>query len=70
MMPYDYSKLCGKIKEKYKTQRSFASAIGLSERSLSLKLNGDRGWKQFEIDVACKLLDIPIADIPSYFFNL
>lgn len=69
-MPYDYSKLSGRIREKYRTQRAFALAIGLSERSLSLKLNGEVGWKQAEIGSACKLLDIPIAEIPAYFFAL
>ena len=39
-MAFDYSKLKGKIVEKFQTQQAFAKAMELSERSLSLKLNG------------------------------
>ena len=41
-----YSKLIGRIAEKVGTQSEFAARIGLSERSVSLKLNGKVGWKQ------------------------
>lgn len=68
-MPYNYSKLNGRIVEKYKTQIRFAEAMDISERSLSLKLNCKVGWKQAEILKACKLLDISIDEIPSYFFD-
>jgi hypothetical protein len=44
--------------------------MGLSERSLSLKLNSKVGFKQSEIAKACKLLDIAESDIPEYFFTL
>jgi len=67
---YDYSKLLGRITEKYGSQANFAGAMGLSERSLSLKLNGKVGWKQAEIAKACTLLDLTGADIPEYFFTL
>ena len=56
--------------EKYSTQAAFAEAMELSERSLSLKLNGHRGWKQTEIAKACSLLELSGADIPEYFFTL
>lgn len=69
-MAYDYSKLRGKIVEKYDTQSRFSGAMGMSERSLSLKLNGKRPFKQQEISTACKLLDICEDDIPIYFFTL
>lgn len=68
-MIYDYAKLLGRIVEKMGTQANFASAIGLSERSISLKLNGKIGWKQKEIDDACYILDIDAKDISSYFFD-
>ena len=42
-MPYNYSKLLGRIVECCGTQAAFAEKIGLSERSVSLKLNGKRG---------------------------
>lgn len=69
-MPYDYSKLCGLIVEKYNTQARFAEAMGLSERSISLKLNGRVGWKQSEIARACELLGIQATKIAAYFFAM
>ena len=69
-MAYDYSKLLGKIVEKYGTQAKFSNALGLSERTLSLKLNGIRGFKQEEITHACKLLELNDDDITSYFFTM
>lgn len=69
-MPYDYSKLYGLIAEKCGTQTIFAQKIGLSERSVSLKLNGRQGWKQAEIAKICDVFDIPVEKIPLYFFKL
>ncbi len=68
-MCYDYSRLSGKIVEKYGTQYNFAIAMKLSERSLSLKLNGKVGWKDSEIWKAIQLLDIPVEKIHLYFFK-
>lgn len=63
-----YCKLIGRIAEKIGTQSEFAERIGLSERSVSLKLNGKVGWKQEEIVRACALLDIPAESLHDYFF--
>ncbi|HEM4065861.1 TPA: DUF739 family protein [Streptococcus suis] len=68
-MSKDFSKLSGRIVEKFGTQYNFATAIGLSERSLSLKLNNKVGWKDEEMEKAIELLDLDIAEIPSYFFT-
>ena len=38
-MAYDYAKLNGRIIEKCGTQAVFAERMGLSERTVSLKLN-------------------------------
>ena len=65
----DYSKLRGKIIEKYQTQGNFANEINLSERSLSLKLNGIIDWKQTEIVKAVDLLGIPMQEIDQYLFK-
>ena len=67
-MSYDYSKLKGRIVEKFGTHGKFASEIGLSERSLSLKINSSVSWKQSEISRACAILAIPDEEIPAYFF--
>lgn len=69
-MPYDYSKLSGKIVEVYGTQARFAEAMGLSERSISLKLNGKVPWKQPEIVRACEMLGIELTEMPAYFFTM
>lgn len=69
-MPYNYAKLLGRIVEKVGTQRDFANRIGLSERSVSLKLNGKVGWKQNEIVKACEVLSIKDDEIHSYFFAM
>ncbi|HEL1916594.1 TPA: DUF739 family protein [Streptococcus suis] len=68
-MSKDFSKLSGRIVEKFGTQYNFATAIGLSERSLSLKLNNKVGWKDEEMEKAIELLDLDITEIPSYFFT-
>lgn len=68
-MPFDYSKLKGRIVEKYGTQIAFAAALPMSERSLSLKLNGKRTWKQKDICRAIELLDLTESDILLYFFK-
>lgn len=69
-MAFDYSKLNGRIVEKYGTQLRFSEALGLSESLLSKKLNGNVSFKQNEIQRACELLDIDPNDIPLYFFTL
>lgn len=38
-MPFDYRKLEGLVKEKCRTRAIFAYKMGLSERSISLKMN-------------------------------
>lgn len=68
-MTKDFSKLSGKIVEKYGTQYNFAIALGLSERSLSLKLNNKVGWRDEEMELAIDLLDLDLNDIPAYFFT-
>ena len=67
-MPYNYSKLLGRIVEKFGTQYKFAEAMGVSERTVSLKLNGRIDWKQSEIEKACEILNIGKSEICEYFF--
>lgn len=69
-MPYDYSALDGKITEVFSTRGNFAKAMELSERSVSLKMNGKVAWTQPEITKACKLLGIPDKKINLYFFAI
>lgn len=68
-MTFDYSKLRGRIVEIFLTQSAFATAMNWSERTLSLKMTGQRMWKQNDICKAVDLLKIDEADIPLYFFT-
>lgn len=68
-MSFDYSKLEGKITEKFKTQKKFAKMMDISERTLSLKLNNKIEWKQEEMLLALDLLDLPEDKIKDYFFT-
>ena len=69
-MAFDYSKLRGRIVEKYGSQSSFAKAMDISERTLSLKMSGKRTWKQPEMCLAMELLGLSGNDIKDYFFTL
>ena len=68
-MEYDYDKLIGKIVEKFYTRKRFAMAMGMSERTLSLKMNNKIDFTQDEISKACEILEIKHTDIPIYFFT-
>lgn len=67
---FDYSNLKKKIKEKYCTCDAFAKEMGISNTTLSDKLNNKVQFKQNEINLACELLNIDFSEIPSYFFTL
>lgn len=68
-MSFDNRKLLSKIVEVYGTQYNFSIALGLSERTVSLKLNGLRSWKSSEMEKIVELLDIPTKEIYEYFFK-
>lgn len=69
-MSYNYSELLRKILEVFGTQYNFSISMGLSERSMSLKLNDKVPWKDEEISKAVKLLGLSSLDIPKYFFEV
>lgn len=45
-MAFNYQKLLGRITEKMGSQAEFARHMGLSERTISLKLNGKVPFKR------------------------
>ncbi|MGM9636952.1 MAG: DUF739 family protein [Eubacteriales bacterium] len=66
---HDYSKLKGRIVEKMKNQTAFAHKLGLSQSTVSQKLNNIVDFTQSDIEAAIEALDIPKSDIVSYFFT-
>lgn len=69
-MSFNYSKLLGRIREKSGSQFMFAKAMGISEKSISQKLNNKLAWKQTEILKACEILEISNREIHLYFFTV
>lgn len=69
-MEFNYDKLSGRIIEMFGTRYKFAEAMGWSERTLSLKMSGNRPWKQPDICKAIELLNLTERDIAIYFFTL
>lgn len=70
VMAYDYSKLNGRIVEVCGTQAVFAERMGLSERTISLKVNNKIAWKQPEMQKAAEILHFPESEIQAYFFTM
>ncbi len=70
-MPFDFSKLRGRIIEKYGTCEKFATAMGKSKTWISTRLNNAIPWSTDEIREVCdpRLLDIPADEIHVYFFT-
>ena len=66
---FDYSKLAGRIKEKFGSQRAFAEAMGITEATLSAKMNGYTYFNQAEIEKAVRLLDLETESTYGYFFS-
>ena len=68
-MPFSYNKLRGRIYEKYKSQESFAKALGVSKNTVSLKMTGNIGFSQKDIIDWSKKLDISEEEYSEYFFS-
>lgn len=68
-MAFDFSKLRGRIVEKYGSGDRFAQAMGFSKVWLSSRLTNVVPWKAEEIRKASDLLDIPPEDIHLYFLT-
>lgn len=64
-----YSKLKGRIIEKFGSQNNFAAALGISTVALSRKLNCVTGFSQKDILEWAKLLEIERDDYGAYFFT-
>lgn len=68
-MVFDFSRLRGRIVEKFGSCAGFAAAMGHSKVWLSSRLNNVVPWRAEEMREAAALLEIPAEEIPAYFFN-
>ena len=66
---FDYSKLRGRIKEKFGSEKKFAEALGVSKIAVSNKFNRNKGMSQEVILRWAELLDISLDEIGVYFFT-
>jgi hypothetical protein len=64
---FDYSYLKSKIYEKYGSNENFATALGISNSSLSLRLNNKKDFSQSEILKIMELLNL--NSIEKVFFK-
>lgn len=69
MIAYDYSKLRGKIKEKFGTEGAFAKALGRTHNFVSQVFNGYTYFSQNDIEKTVELLSIDPDKIGEYFFK-
>ncbi|WP_416328725.1 DUF739 family protein [[Clostridium] innocuum] len=69
MSDLNYSKLRGRITEIYGSQCKFSKEIGLSEQSITAKLNKRSTFSQDDILKWSLALKIDKSDIGHYFFN-
>ena len=67
-MAYKTDKLKARIIEKYGNQKNFAEAMKMEESTLSRYLAG-KDWKGATMMKAIELLEIPLEEINSYFFE-
>ena len=69
---FDYSKLNGRITEKFGSQRAFAKVYGISENAMSRKLKGKMAITKEDIlkMSAPEFLDIEPKDYHEYFFAM
>lgn len=68
---FNYSKLTGRIIEKFGSRRSFAEAYGVSENTISKKLNNKMAITTDDIVrmSSKEFLDIPSSEYHDYFFT-
>ena len=68
-MKFDYSKLRGRIVEKFGSMTNFAKSLGVTQEAISQKLCSEKGLSHGVIIRWSTLLDIPTEEIGIYFFS-
>lgn len=67
-MERDFSKLIGRIAEKFTTRKAFCDALGVAPEWLSRRLNNLTQFDASEMIAIIDLLDIDVQEIHLYFF--
>lgn len=67
---FDYSRLRGRIKEKFDSQEKLAKQLSYGLTSLNLKLNNHVNFSQVDMLELAAVLDIPDEEFSSYFFTV
>lgn len=70
MKQYDYNKLKGRIKECFSTQSEFAQKLGISDTSLSYKLNNKTVFDQDQIQESIEIFNLTPKETMEFFFTL
>lgn len=68
-MSFDYSKLRGRIIEKFGSQTAFVQKFGVSENTFSQKMNNKVRFTTSDIAKISDMLDISQELIGDYFFT-
>ncbi|WP_295089926.1 DUF739 family protein [uncultured Ruminococcus sp.] len=68
-LQFAYNKLRGRIREICDTDQRFAELMGVTNTTISAKLNGKSEFSQHEIFKAVEILDLDSSDISDYFFT-
>lgn len=66
---YDYSKLRGRLREREVIYKTLGKVLGLSEGSVSERLNNNAQFSQEEIEKTMIFLEIPLNQVEQYFFT-
>lgn len=68
-MAFDFSKLKGRMVEKYGSQTAFVKKFGVSNNTFSKKMNNKVRFTSDDIMKITEMLDIPSDEIGVYFFT-
>jgi histidinol-phosphatase (PHP family) len=66
----NYSKLEGRIVERFGNRKNFAAALGISTNSMSRKLRGKQAFSRKDILKSAELLGIAVDELGEYFSTL
>lgn len=69
MVPMNYNRLRGRIRELGVTQKELADATNMTESHFSQKMNNKYEFTSDEIRIMVNVLAIPQTEIGSYFFT-